>query len=74
MSRNQDPGFRKRLDREIELYIRETRDGCPGCLAAPPGRTCPKHDDLWAVGVQCEPRQHLELSSRSGTMIEPQGE
>ena len=55
-----DPKFRKRLGREIRLFIQETRDGCPNCMESPTG-VCGRHDDLWAMGVIVNPRKYLKL-------------
>jgi hypothetical protein len=52
------PEFRKRLGREVRLFVRETQDGCVECRAA--GGTCHEHSKLFADLV-LHPRKYIRL-------------
>lgn len=52
------PEFRRRLSREIRLFVLETRDGCVACRAV--RGTCCEHDKLFHDLV-LNPRKYLTI-------------
>lgn len=56
-----DPNFRKRLNREIRLFVRETRDGCVECRAC--RGTCHEHSKMFGDLLR-HPRKYLDLKRR----------
>lgn len=53
------PEFKKRLQREIALRLREMRDGCPDCMDAN-GGYCDAHEKE-AIDTVMNPRKYIQI-------------
>lgn len=56
----QTPAFKKRLAREIKLFIRETKDGCLDCREL--RTTCHEHTKLF-LELAINPRKFITITS-----------
>ena len=53
------PEFRRRLNREIKLFIRETKDGCNDCQAM---GVCNEHRKVF-IDLALNPRKYIKINA-----------